>query len=341
MQITLEQYERIQNYLDGKMTPREENDFLAELNGDASLKESFDFEKELRQNLTSIQDKKDLLEKDSDYFETIKSEDDADSIRSLIEKAGKEWEEENKKSSDLTRPFIENRPRPHKAKIVNIKSWIAVAAAACVILAVASLVWFMPKSTNPSSIATTDDTSATKKSVNSDITKITTGDSAKNIKSKIGKFNGIASFKKYYAKDMSNQPMPELLAMVPSNYQKGNYSYSETINLANVLNTRGSSADINSKQNILQLGHYYKGLSYIETNDDKKAFENLQWVIDSAQSPQLKIKAQWYLALIYLKQNNTTRAMSLLSSLSKNSNEVQYKKHAAEILETLKEQEQK
>jgi hypothetical protein len=31
----------------------------------------------------------------------------------------------------------------------------------------------------------------------------------------------------------------------------------------------------------------------------------------------------------------------LLSSLSKNSNEVQYHKQAAEILETLKEQEQK
>jgi hypothetical protein len=200
---------------------------------------------------------------------------------------------------------------------------------------------FWPKLSAPPPVAKKIDTSSAKKSTNNDLTNITPKDSIKNINSEIGKFNGSASFKKYYAKDMSNQPMPELLAMVPSNYQKGNYSYSETINLANVLNTRGSSADINSKQNILQLGHYYKGLSYIETNDDKKAFENLQWVIDSAQSPQLKIKAQWYLALIYLKQNNTTRAMPLLSSLSKNSNEVQYKKHAAEILETLKEQEQK
>ena len=105
MQITLEQYERIQNYLDGKMTPQEENNFLAELNKDSSLKESFDFEKELRQNLSSIQDKKDLFEKDSDYFETSKSVEDANSIRSLIEKAGNEWEEENKKSTGCKRAY--------------------------------------------------------------------------------------------------------------------------------------------------------------------------------------------------------------------------------------------
>jgi predicted negative regulator of RcsB-dependent stress response len=175
--------------------------------------------------------------------------------------------------------------------------------------------------------------------MDNDVTKITPADSIKNIAPEIKKLDGYASFKKYYAKDMSDQPMPELLAMVSSDYQKGNYSYSETINLANVPNTRGSSADINSKQNILQLGHYYKGLSYIETNENRQAIENLQWVIDSAQSTQLKIKAQWYLALIYLKQNNTKRAVPLLSSLSKNSNEVQYHKQAAEILETLKEQD--
>ena len=79
------------------MTPQEENNFLAELNKDTSLKESFDFEKKLRENLTSIQDKKNLFEKDSDYYETDKSVEDTDSIRSLIEKAGNEWEDENKR----------------------------------------------------------------------------------------------------------------------------------------------------------------------------------------------------------------------------------------------------
>ncbi len=341
MQITLEQYERIQSYLDSIMTPQEENNFLAELNRSPSLKESFDFEKELRQNLTSIQDKKNLFEKDSNYYETEKSVEDANSIRSLIEKAGNEWEEENRKSMDITRPIINSKPGQHKTKILNMRSWIGIAAAACIILAVAGLVWFMPESSNPHSIAKTNDTSSAKKNTNTNITKTISGDSLKNINSETKKFNGNASFKKYYAKDMSNPEMPDLLAMVPANYQKGNYSYNESLDLGNVPNTRGASNDINSKQNILQLGHYYKGLAYIETNDGKKSIENFRWVVDSAQSPQLKIKAQWYLALIYLKENNTKSALPLLSSLSKNSDRVQYHKQATELLEALNRQEEK
>ena len=324
MQITLEQYERIQNYLDGTMTSQEENNFLVDLETDSSLKESFDFEKELRQNLSSIQDKKDLIEKDSDYFETDRNAKDYNLIKSLIEKAGNEWEEEHKKSQDVNVFVVDNKPRPHKARIFNMQSWIGIAAAACVVLAVAGLVLLWPKSSTPP-VAKTIDTLSAKKNANNNLTNITPKDSLKNIYPETKKFDGKASFKKYYAKDLSNPPMPELLAMVSSNYQKGNYSYSERLDLRNVPNTRGASNDINSKQNILQFGHYYKGLSYIETDEDKKAFENLQWVIDSAQSPQLKIKAQWYLALIYLKENNTEKALSLLSSLSKNTNEVQYR----------------
>jgi tetratricopeptide (TPR) repeat protein len=338
MQITLEQYEKIQHYLDGLMTPQDEHSFLAELSQDLSLKESFDFEKELRQNLSSIQNKKNLLEKDRDYYEAEKSVEDPDSIRSLIEKAGNEWEEENKKPSGVTSLVIDSKPRPQKAKIFHIKPWVGIASAACVVLAVASLALFMPELTTSPPVAKTNDTLPAKKNTNPDFAKIIPGDST-NMNSESKKIDPIASFKKYYAKDDANPPMPELLAMVPANYHKGDYSYNEGLDLRNVPNTRGSSMDLNSRQNILQLGHYYKGLSYIETNDNQKAIGNLQWVIDSAQSRQLKIKAQWYLALVYLKENNIKKALPLFSSLSKKSDDVQYRKQAAEILETLKGQE--
>ena len=45
MQITLEQYERIQNYLDGIMTPQEEKDFLIELDKNISLKKALNLKK--------------------------------------------------------------------------------------------------------------------------------------------------------------------------------------------------------------------------------------------------------------------------------------------------------
>ena len=135
----------------------------------------------------------------------------------------------------------------------------------------------------PPSIVKTNDTPLIKKNTNTDITKITPRDSVKNINPGIQKVNASALGKKYYTKDTGNPIIPDLLAMVPADYKKGDYSFRE-INLDNQLLTRGSSNDINRKQNILQLGHYYKRLSYIETNDNKQAIENLQWVIDRAQS---------------------------------------------------------
>ena len=85
-----------------------------------------------------------------------------------------------------------------------MQSWIGVAAAACVVLAVAGLVLFWPESSTPPPVAKTIDTSSAKKSTNNDLTKITPEDSTKNINPEIKKFDGSASFKKYYAKDMSN-----------------------------------------------------------------------------------------------------------------------------------------
>lgn len=339
MQITLEQYEKIQHYLDGLMTPQDEHMFLVELSQDLSLKESFDFEKELRQNLSSIQNKKTLLSKDTNYYEAEKSVEDPGSIKSLIEKARNEWEEENKKPSGVTSVVIDSKPRPQKPKIFHIKPWVGIAAAACVIVAVASLVLFMPELSKSPPVAKTNDTLPAKKDTNPDVAKITPGDST-NINSEKKKIDPVASFKKYYAKDDANPPMPELLAMVPANYRKGDYSYNERLDLRNIPNTRGSTMDLNSRQNILELGHYYKGLSYIETNNNQRAVGNLQWVIDSAQNRQLKIKAQWYLGLVYLKQSNIKKALPLFSSLSGNSGDVEYRKRATEILETLKVQEQ-
>ena len=268
MQITPEQYENIQNYLNGVMTPDEERAFLNELSQNTTLKESIDFEKELRDNLNSIQGKKELFEKPEDYYEVDKNASDYNSIKSLIETAGDEWEQESKRLSGTNELIVDNKRRLQKAKIVNIKSWIGIAAAACVILAIASLKLFWPKSYVSPPIAKTTDTSSVKKSTNNNVTKITPNDSIKNSNPEIKKISPAAAFKKYYAKDMSSSPLPELLATVPNDYQRGDYAYNEKIDLEHVPNTRGSSNDINSKQNILQFGHYYKGLSFIETNNN-------------------------------------------------------------------------
>jgi hypothetical protein len=330
MQITLEQYNNIQKYLDGKMTPEAEEEFLLELNKNASLKESLEFETDLRQHLTSLGEKKNLFEKGRDYFETGKSAE-VDSIRRMIEKAGNEWKEQNS-----TVPIQE--PRAKKIKNISIKLWLAIGAAACVIAGLFMLPWlFQTSSTRPSSARNTEKPFKREDTLTT-VTKIISKDSIGTGNHGEHKINYSALARRYYAKDISYSSMPDLLAMVPDKYKKGDYSFQD-INLDKQPVTRGSSNDINSKENILQSGHYYKGLSYIETNNDKEAIQNLKWVIDSAISRRLKIKAQWYLALIYLKNGNTKNTIPLLTALSTNAEAIPYNKKAHNILNVLDAQE--
>lgn len=336
MEITLEQYERIQNYLDGIMTPPEEKDFLIELDKNISFKESFEFERDLRQNLTSILDKKNIFDEENAYFKTDKKAEDYDSIKSLIEKAGNEWSEENKKFSSAAFNISDKESGPGKSKVVHIKSWSVITAAACIVIAIISLVWFSHKDSSTLIVKSNSTNDIKKDSGSTNIVKTIPNDSSKNINPGTQKINYSALFKKYYAKDTSNPKMPDMLAMVPANYRNGDYSFRE-IDLGKIPISRGSSNDINSKQNILQLAHYYKGLSYVETNDYKKAIENLQWVITNAINDQIKIKAQWYLALIYLKEGNK-KANALLLSVSKNEKAIPYNRKATDILEGLNAQ---
>jgi len=49
MQITLEQYNQVQQYLDGEMTDERRKEFLLELSINRELSESYEFEKYIRQ----------------------------------------------------------------------------------------------------------------------------------------------------------------------------------------------------------------------------------------------------------------------------------------------------
>lgn len=51
MELTIEQYERIQKYLDGKMMPAEKKLFMDEINTNASMKKHLAYEQELREKI--------------------------------------------------------------------------------------------------------------------------------------------------------------------------------------------------------------------------------------------------------------------------------------------------
>ena len=80
------------------------------------------------------------------------------------------------------------------------------------------------------------------------------------------------------------------------------------------------------------MGHYYKGLALIKLDKISNAKTNLQWVLDSASSYKLKIKSEWYLSLIYLKEGDfEDKAVPLLKHVSLSTIEP-YNKKAEELL---------
>jgi len=77
---------------------------------------------------------------------------------------------------------------------------------------------------------------------------------------------------------------------------------------------------------------FFLGLSYIETNQYRKAEAILEELTD-AKGNNYQYPAIWYLALLHLKQNQNEEAREYLTMLLQDKNE--YSVHAREILNSL------
>lgn len=141
-------------------------------------------------------------------------------------------------------------------------------------------------------------------------------------------------FKKYFRKDALPEHYPLFLAEALMDYESGNYKTLQKLNLNDLPQTR-SVGEADSKENILRLGHYYKGLAFLQTNNTRDAIENLHWVISNQQDKALRTKAQWFLALAYLKENNSEKAAELCRSIVNNNDSSTLIKNAKKILDTL------
>lgn len=142
-------------------------------------------------------------------------------------------------------------------------------------------------------------------------------------------------FKQYFRKDALPEQYPLFLAEALMDYESGNYKTLQKLNLNDLPQTR-SIGEADSKENILQLGHYYKGLAFLQTNNNRDAIENLHWVIRNQHDKTLRAKAQWYLALAYLKENNSEKAAALCRSIVNNKDSSILVKNAKQILDALK-----
>jgi len=142
-------------------------------------------------------------------------------------------------------------------------------------------------------------------------------------------------FRKYFEKDSLPEIYPMVIAEELNQYAIGNDAPIQQLNLSNLPETRGSSSQAD-KQTAQQLGHYFKGIAYLEKGSSQQAIINLQWVIKNSDNKQLTAKAEWYLALSYLKNDNNNEAEILLKKVSQNENNSTYSSKALRLLKSIK-----
>ncbi len=322
MELTEEQYERIQKYADGDMNPEEQEAFLHEVNGNIEMQNSLDLELAIREHLFSSNQNTAAITEQKQYNRF----DDPDYIRSLINKSGVEYQQKKN---------IETRPESLLNKApVSFKLWPSIAVAASVILVVSVLLWlFSTNSSLPIADKPEDSVLQKKDSVNNKEGK----DSLKIITMPEKQINYARLYNNAYKRDDAPAEVPQLLADAMLDYEDGDYRKLQNYNLNNFPRTRGEPvSDQKSQQSVRELGHYYKGISFMETKGEAKAITNLNWVIDSAYNPQLRGKAQWYLALLNVRKGNKKDAIDLLEAVAANNKIKPYNSKAIKLLQLLK-----
>ena len=105
MQITLEQYNQVQQYLDGEMTEGQRKEFLLELSINRELSESYEFEKYIRQNVRSIRQADEIIEYSREEQELSGDPVRTAAIRNIIETAGQQWKDGVEETPPMVAPL--------------------------------------------------------------------------------------------------------------------------------------------------------------------------------------------------------------------------------------------
>lgn len=156
MEISLEQYNLIQRYLDNEMTPEEEINFERELENNSFLNDAYIFETELRDSLDTIELEQTIPESSLNTFGGQSNQ-----LSKVVE-------------------MTDNKKQSIKKKIIPFKQWIAYAAAACIAI-IALLYVLIPKHQETQNIAVEnkkDSTASNKNDSSQFLTKNITSDSS-------------------------------------------------------------------------------------------------------------------------------------------------------------------
>lgn len=310
-------------FLDAEMTMDEIHAFEKELQVDEHLREQLDFQIKLLAASTTNEE---------NDFASNRNEE----LRSIITTAKEKFFRLNNYNAEI--PLAQNKnntvidTNAQKQKTIGSGYWLA-AASVIVLAFVSALFYYSGEKSNDHLITNKNRDTLIKEQKNTAEVKPTDSKNEKGVDNRKPSVKGYALLaKESYEKDAAINNPPEVLEGALNEYTIGNYETIQKFDLVNIPKTRGE----NNLLVIKELGHYYKGLSFIETKNYEKALINLQWVTDSSQDKLLQIKSAWYQAIVYLIKSNPNKADSLLIRISTNNTESVYKQKAVSLIQKIK-----
>lgn len=213
-------------------------------------------------------------------------------------------------------------------KTTRLQKWLVIGAAAAVLAAV--LVITKQNSSPKPAVADKIGVDTTRKEdVTPPVAVIRPAEDSSRL-------NFEALFKQYFKKDSLPDEYPLFLAEAFTDYASGKYSTLQQLSLKELPEVRGIDGN-DSKEKILQLAHYYKGLAFLQTNDTRQAAINLEWALNNHADKTLRAKAQWYLALTYLKEGKKEKAAVMCRNIISNKENTLVIKNAEKLLDRIKE----
>ncbi len=140
-----------------------------------------------------------------------------------------------------------------------------------------------------------------------------------------------SDFNNLYMKDSLLYDIPKQIELIANEYKNSNYEEVQNFNLDSIKITRTRSVGQKDKKEIVAIGLYIKGLSYIEMKNFEAAITYLENAKKNLKDIDFKAKCDWYLALLYFRNRETNLSISLLREINK-SNSHLYKKECNELI---------
>jgi tetratricopeptide (TPR) repeat protein len=309
--MTTEQwFEKAAAYFGGAMTAEEMQDFERETNTDKELSQLMQLWKST----------------DTEAMLYEKYKEEAEAFIATHKRLKSSFVNENR---DAVTGTLHKKPSPLKNLRFSVWQWAAVAAVILGIIFLADL-FLAPKNNTPVAQGkATHDTSHA-----NDSAAVLTQQNASNA---TGEKN--ISAQTLYAQAFTKDELPKNFSGPVDNalfyYATGQYKKAiESIdNINQSVVTRGNNA---SAELTNFYASYCKALSLMELDSTSSAIEPLQKCLQQDVDNTLKAKAQWYLALAYLQQQNYSPAENTLEQLISNPGAGSYKDKAEKLLAALK-----